>query len=77
MSEAIVLQVEDDAGKVVGHYGVIAGDIFETITGSVNAENGWKRVKINQADFASLIRNRAKRTRFNALTGEDLTAPPA
>ena len=75
---ATVLEVIDnETGALTGRwYGAVEGDLFEAVTDGLNEENGWTRVRIKQADFASLIRNRAKRTRFNALTGEDLTLPP-
>ena len=76
---ATVIKILDDAtGEPTGQfYGAIEGDLFESYTDSLTEGNGWVRVSIKQSDFASLIRNRAKRTRFDALTGEDLTAPPA
>jgi hypothetical protein len=76
---ATVIKILDDAtGEPTGQfYGAIEGDLFESYTDSLTEDNGWVRVSIKQADFASLIRNRAKRTRFDPLTGEDLTAPPA
>ena len=75
---ATVIKILDDAtGEPTGQfYGAIEGDLFESYTDSLTEDNGWGRVSIKQADFASLIRNRAKRTRFDPLTGEDLTAPP-
>jgi hypothetical protein len=59
---ATVIKILDDAtGEPTGQfYGAIEGDLFESYTDSLTEDNGWVRVSIKQADFASLIRNRAK-----------------
>lgn len=65
--------IDNNTREITGQwYGAVEGDLFEAITDGLSEANGWTRVRITQADFASLIRNRAKRTRFNPLTGEDL-----
>ena len=76
-SEKVYRILDNDTRQPTGQfYGVsCTGDLFESYTDGLTPENGWATISIPQADFASLIRNRAKRTRFNALTGEDLTAP--
>ena len=73
----VVICILDDAtGEPTGQfYGALEGDIFESFTDSLTPENGWARCSVKQADFASLIRNRAKRTRFDPLTGKDLALP--
>ena len=66
----IVIDVFNDRDNTLTHYGVLAGDVFRTQTGNVNEANGWARVRMHEADFQELIRQRSHRLRVNVLSGK-------
>lgn len=74
-AEIVYRILDNDTREPTGQFfGVsFTGDVFPSVTDGLNPANGWQTVSIPQADFASLMRSRSKRTRFNPVTGEDLT----
>lgn len=66
---AIVIDVFNDRDDALVHYGLLDGDLFRTQTGNVNEEHGFTRVRMHEADFRELVKERGKRLRINVLSG--------
>lgn len=66
----IVIEIVNKNQQAVKWYGMLDGDLWESVDSSLNELNGWERLRMSEAQFRAMIASRSYRLRINALSGK-------